>query len=91
MRNLVIGRSTVVRFVERLHRGEEGMETVQIIMIMAIAAMILTGVGSVAGVKAGGTPTGSGLLSVVSSGLGTLLGSSKGGGFLSGLTSVFGG
>jgi len=59
--------------VEKLHRGEEGMETVQIIMIMAIAAMVLTGVNQIVGVNSGGS-TGSGLISMVTGGLSKLFG-----------------
>lgn len=74
MERSVVSGNAVVRFVKKLHSGEEGMETVQIIMILAIAAMVLTGVNSVAGFGGDGKESGSGIFDVVTKGLGSLFG-----------------
>lgn len=74
MQDRIISGHAAKSFLQKLHEGEEGMETVQIIMIMAIAAMILTGVNSVVGVGSSGTTTGGGLFEVVTKGLGGLFG-----------------
>lgn len=84
--SVAAGRS----FVARLHREEEGMETVQIIMTLAIAALVMTGVGSIAGVGSGSS--GNSLLSGLGKTLGNLFGGGgNGGGFSLGtITSLFG-
>ena len=85
---------SVKSFVVALHRNEEGMETVQIIMIMAIAAMVLTGVNQVVGVsadKGNGGSQGGGLLGGVTNGIGKLLGGMSGGFGLGGIGKLIGG
>lgn len=85
MRNWV-NRNAVVGRLQQLHRDEAGMETVQIIMIMAIAAMVLMGVNKVTGVSLAGDANG-GLFQMVTSGLGKLFG----GGVFSGIGDAIGG
>ncbi len=49
----------------QFHRDDEGMESIQIIMILAVAAMVCLGVIKVTGVTNDGTP-GGGLMGMVS-------------------------
>lgn len=43
-------KNTLVSF----HQDEEGMEALQIIMVLAIAAMVVLGVNKVSGIQEGG-------------------------------------
>lgn len=61
--------STFRKLVVRFHTDERGMETIQIIMTLAIAAMVCGGINGVAGLGADGQASNGGLFG----GLGGLL------------------
>lgn len=63
----------------RLHRDEQGMEAVQIIMTLAIAAMVCLGVAKVSGVTADGASGGTGIIGKIASIAGEFLGDAVGG------------
>jgi len=68
--------SRLVAWSRKFHAGEEGMESIQVVMILAISAMVLFGVNSIAGVSggaAGGSSSGSGLLGGVGKMIGSLV------------------
>ncbi len=50
--------TSVKTIAARFHRDDEGMEAIQIIMILAVAAMVCLGVTSVTGISSDGTPGG---------------------------------
>ena len=64
----ILGEATMLNRVRsvavRLHHDDAGMETVQIIMVLAIAAMVCLGVSKVSGVGAEGA-NGSGIFKVL--------------------------
>ena len=78
-------------FFQKLHQGEEGMETVQIIMIMAVAAMVLTGVNQITGISSSGKTNGGGLIGAVTEGIGSLFDIGDGGFGLGGIGDLIGG
>lgn len=59
--------------VAKFHRDEVGMESVQIIMILAIAAMVCLGVTKVAGTSTSEGGSGDGLFGGISSTISSIL------------------
>lgn len=57
--------ASVKNVLVRIHRDDEGMESIQIIMILAVAAMVCLGVTKVSGIASNGTPDGGGLFGAV--------------------------
>ena len=63
--------------VATFHNNESGMEALQTVMILAIAALVLSGVSSISGVSKGGQS--GGFLGSIKDVIGGFLGGAKGG------------
>ena len=88
--NALKTKNGIASLVCIFHEDEGGMEALQIVAILAIAAVSLFGVNKIGGMFGGGSGSGSGLLGMATDWLGdALTGSSpdKDGGFFDGLFS----
>jgi Flp pilus assembly pilin Flp len=63
----------VASVIRRFNEDEEGAEAFQIVMVLALAAIVLFGIGELTGIS-GGADTNGGLFGVIKDKLGGLLG-----------------
>jgi hypothetical protein len=78
MGSLVVSGRAAANWVRRLHAEDEGMETIQIVMVLAVAALVLTGVNGIVGIGTGGE-AGGGMMDWVTGALGKVFNSALGG------------